>query len=264
MHPAEGFLMRLLEGKVGLVTGGGAGIGRATCLTFARDGARVVVVDRRSESGLETVRLVEAEGGEALFVEADVSQEADVERMVAATLEHFGALHCASNNAAAGAGFAPVPAIEPKAWQRALDVSLTGVWLCLKYELPALEASGGGAIVNIASVSGIKGEAHQAAYSAAKGGVIALTKTAAAEYAQRGIRVNAVCPGGVRTEAIAHYFETVEGSEAASVATHAMRRLAEPSEIADVVAFLCSDRASFVTGHSMVADGGVLVNPHTL
>lgn len=256
--------MGLLEGKVGLVTGGGAGIGRATCLTFAADGARVAVVDNRPEAGRETAALVNAAGGEAFFIEADVSNEADVERMVAETVSEYGQLDCASNNAAAGAGFAALFEIERAGWQRAVDVTLTGVWLCMKYEIPAMRASGGGAIVNIASVSGMRGEALQAAYSASKGGVIALTKSAAAENAQREIRVNALCPGGIRTEAIAHYFEAVPGAEAASVAVHAMRRLGEPSEIADVAAFLCSDRASFVTGHVMVADGGVLVNPHTL
>ena len=255
--------MRLLEGKVGLVTGGGAGIGRATCLTFAADGARVVVVDNRADAGRETAALVEAAGGRSLFIEADVSNESDVERMVAETVDHFGGLHCASNNAAAGAGFAPLPEIDRAKWQRAVDVTLTGVWLCMKYEIPAMEASGGGAIVNIASVSGMRGEAHQAAYSASKGGVIALTKSAAAENAQRGVRVNALCPGGIRTEAIADYFEKVPGAEQASIAVHAMRRLGEPEEIADVASFLVSDRSSFVTGHAMVADGGVLVNPHT-
>ncbi len=256
--------MGLLEGKVSLVTGGGAGIGRATCLTFASDGARVVVVDNRADAGRETVALVEEAGGESFFVEADVSNESDVEAMVSETIARYGALHCASNNAAAGAGFAALPEIELAKWQHAVDVSLTGVWLCMKYEIPAMHASGGGAIVNIASVSGMRGEAQQAAYSASKGGVIALTKSAAAENAQRGIRVNALCPGGIRTEAIAHYFQTVPGAEQASIAVHAMRRLGEPEEIADVAAFLVSDRASFVTGHVMVADGGVLVNPHTL
>jgi NAD(P)-dependent dehydrogenase (short-subunit alcohol dehydrogenase family) len=184
--------------------------------------------------------------------------------MVGATVATFGALHCASNNAARGAGFRPLTELARESWDRALAVTLTGVWLCMKHEIPAMLAAGGGAIVNIASVSGIKGEATQAAYSAAKGGVLALTKTAAAEWAQRGVRVNAVCPGGIRTQAIEAYFEHAPGVREASIATHAMRRLGEPEEIADAVAWLCSDRASFVTGHAMVVDGGVLVNPHTL
>ncbi len=256
--------MQLLEGKVAIVTGAGSGIGRETALVFAREGARVTVADWSEESGAETVALVEAEGGEALFVRADVSAEADVEAMVGATVDRFGALHCASNNAAHGAGFRLMQDIPLESWERCLSVTLTGVWLCMKYEVPAMLEAGGGAIVNIASLSGVKGEALQAAYAAAKGGVLALTKTAAGELAQRGIRVNAISPGGIETQAIARYFEEVPDARAASIATHAMRRLGQPREIADAVAYLCSDRASFVTGHAMAVDGGVLVNPHIL
>ena len=256
--------MGLLDGKVALVTGAGAGIGRATALAFAREGARVAVADVDERGGAETVRLVESAGGRALFARADVSDEAEVAAMVRATLEAFGALHCASNNAARGAGFRVLTELRREDWDRALAVTLTGVWLCLKHEIPALLASGGGAIVNVASVSGLRGEATQAAYSAAKGGVLALTKSAAAEWAQRGIRVNAICPGGIRTDAIEAYFEHAPGVREATVAVHAMRRLGEPAEIADAIVWLCSERASFVTGHAMVVDGGVLVNPHTL
>ena len=254
----------LLRNKVGIVTGAGSGIGRETALVFAREGARVCVADRDAEGGGETVRQIEAAGGEAIFVEADVSEEPDVARMVEVTVDRFGALHCASNNAAAGAGFELLTEIPLERWNRAVAVTLTGVWLCMKYEIPAMLESGGGSIVNIASVSGMRGEAFQAAYSASKGGVIALTKSGAAEYAQRGIRVNSVCPGGIRTPAIQHYFEAQPGTEEASPAVHAMRRLGEPHEIADAVSYLCSDRASFVTGHTMAVDGGILVNPHSL
>ena len=255
--------MGLLEGKVGLVTGAGGGIGRTTALVFAREGARVTVADRDIEGARETVSLIEAEGGEALCVGADVSDEKSVQSMVAQTVERFGALHCASNNAALGAGFHPLEELDRERWDRCLAVSLTGVWLCMKYEIPAMLEAGGGSIVNISSVSGIKGEAHQAAYAAAKGGVIALTKTAAAEYAQRGIRVNSVAPGGIETPGIATYFDQVPGAREASTAVHAMRRLGKPEEIADAVTYLCSDRSTFMTGHLMSVDGGVQVNPHS-
>jgi len=254
----------LLEGKVVLLTGGGSGIGRATVQVLARDGARVVLCDRNAEGGHETVALVEAEGGEALFVEADVKDAADMQRVVDATVARFGALHGAVNNAAAGGGFRFIEDLPEASWDRVMDVNLKGVHHCMKAQIPAILDCGGGSIVNVASVSGMRGEATQAAYSASKGGLIALTKSAAAELAQRGVRVNAVCPGGIRTPAIATYFEQVPEAEAASVATHAMRRLGEPEEIGDAIAWLCSDRSSFVTGHALVVDGGVLVNPHTM
>jgi NAD(P)-dependent dehydrogenase (short-subunit alcohol dehydrogenase family) len=256
--------MGLLEDRVGLVTGAGSGIGRATALLFAREGARVVVADWDLEGAKATTSMIESEGFPALCVEADVSDESSVERMVTRSVEHFGALHCASNNAALGAGFHPLQALDRERWDRCLGVTLTGVWLCMKYEIPAMLAAGGGSIVNISSLSGMQGEAHQAAYSAAKGGVIALTKTAAAEMAQQGIRVNSIAPGGIETPAIATYFERVPDVRDATIATHAMRRLGRPEEIADAVVYLCSDRSSFVTGHVLAVDGGIQVNPHGL
>jgi NAD(P)-dependent dehydrogenase (short-subunit alcohol dehydrogenase family) len=254
--------MGLLDGKVGLVTGAGGGIGRATALLFAREGARVVVADWNLEGARETTALIEAEGFPALSVEADVSDEESVAAMVRSCVEHFGGLDCASNNAALGAGFRPLEEIDRERWERCLSVTLTGVWLCMKYEIPAMREAGGGSIVNISSLSGIQGEAQQAAYAAAKGGVIALTKTAAAETAQQKIRVNGIAPGGIATPGIATYFEKFPEIRDATVATHAMRRLGRPEEIADAVVYLCSDRSSFMTGHVMAVDGGVQVNPH--
>jgi len=254
----------LLEGKVGLVTGGGDGIGRATSLMFAKDGAKVAVADVRLAAAEETVAMIQELGGEAIAIEADVSSEAAVKAMVETTVASFGRLDCACNNAAGGGGFNPIQDVEEKNWDHCQNITLKGVWLCLKYELPAMLESGGGAIVNIASLSGVRGEALQSPYSAAKGGVIALTKTAAAEYAQKGIRVNAVNPGAIRTRALINYFEEVPGAEEHTAATHAMRRLGEPEEIADAVAYLCSDRASFITGHPLDVAGGVMVNPHTI
>ncbi len=254
----------LLAGKVGLVTGGGDGIGRATAITFAKDGAKVAVADIRLKAAEETVSLIKALGGEAIAIEADVSNEESVKAMVEKTVATFGSLDCASNNAALGGGFNMIPDVEADNWDRCHSVTLKGVWLCLKYEIPAMLANGGGAIVNIASLSGVRGETMQSPYSAAKGGVIALTRTAAAEYAQKGIRVNAVNPGGIRTKALVGYFKSVPGAEKETAGVHAMRRLGEPEEIADAVAYLCSDRSSFITGHALNVDGGIMVNPHTM
>ena len=254
--------MGLLDNKVGLVTGAGSGIGRSTALLFAREGASVVVADWNLDAARETTAMIEAEGFPALCVEADVSDDDSVGAMIQQSIAHFGALHCASNNAALGAGFRPLEEIDRERWDRCLAVTLTGVWLCMKHEIPAMRASGGGAIVNISSLSGVQGEAQQAAYSAAKGGVIALTKTAAAETAQQNIRVNTIAPGGIETPGIATYFEAFPEIRDATIATHAMRRLGKPEEIADAVVYLCSDRSSFMTGHVMAVDGGLQVNPH--
>ncbi len=254
----------LLKNKIGLVTGGGDGIGRATCMAFANDGAKVAVADIRLEMAQKTVDLIKANGGEAIAIKVDVSKAAEVEAMVAATVEHFGSLDCVSNNAAGGASFAILPEMEEGSWDKTQAVCLKGVWLCLKYQIPAMLKTGGGAIVNIASLSAVRGEAMQSPYSAAKGGVIALTRTAAAEWARDGIRINAINPGGIRTEGIKRYFEQVPGAEENTAGVHAMRRLGEPEEVADAVCYLVSDRASFITGTTLDVDGGIMVNPHTL
>lgn len=254
----------LLENKIALITGAGEGIGRATALMMARDGAKVAVVDRQAGLGQATARAIKDNGGDALFIEADVSRHDDIRNMVASAVKHFGRLDCAVNNAARSASFALTADTDEQAWDQTNDVTLKGVWLCMKYQIPVMLENGGGAIVNISSLAGMQGEVYQAPYAAAKAGVIGLTQTAAGEYAQKNIRINAICPGGILTRGMAHYLETVPGAREKVEGTHAMRRLGKPEEIADAVCFLCSDRASFITGHPLVVDGGVTVNPYLL
>lgn len=254
----------LLQDKVAMVTGGGSGIGEATAITFHRDGAKVAIIDRNIEEAERVRQVILAEGGEAIALRADVAKGDEIESAIAAIIEEYGALHAASNNAAFGGGFKQITEWSEKEWSLINDVTLKGVWLCMKHQLPAMETSGGGAIVNISSIGGIRGESKMSAYSAAKGGVIALTRTAAAEYGQRGVRVNCVAPGGVMTAGMKGYFDALPQERDATIATHAMRRLGEPHEIADAVSYLLSDRASFITGAVLHVDGGLMVNPHNL
>lgn len=251
--------------RVALVMGGGAGTGRATALAFLREGAHVVVADVNEEGGQETLSLIKAQGGEGVFVRADMGLADDVQRVVNTAHDTYGGLHMVSNSAALGIRSKPVTDITEDEWDRCMGVTLRGVWLCMKYQLPLIEASGGGAIVNVASVSGMRGEAMQAAYAAAKGGVITLTKTVAVEYAKRGVRVNTVCPGGINSGGMAFYLNSLpQDQRQKTLDAHAMARLAEPHEIADAVVYLCSERASFITGHDLVVDGGVLVRSNVL
>jgi NAD(P)-dependent dehydrogenase (short-subunit alcohol dehydrogenase family) len=254
----------LLKNKIALITGAGEGIGHATALMMARDGAKVAVVDRQVELGESTAEAIKSNGGEAIFIEADVSKADDIREMVEKTVAHFGRLDCAVNNAARSASFALTADTDEKSWDLTCEVTLKGVWLCMKYQIPALLKNGGGSIVNISSLAGIQGEVFQAPYAAAKAGVIGLTQTAAGEYAQQNIRINAVCPGGILTRGMAHYLETVPGAREKVEQTHAMRRLGKPDEIADAICFLSSNRASFITGHPMIVDGGISVNPYLL
>jgi NAD(P)-dependent dehydrogenase (short-subunit alcohol dehydrogenase family) len=253
-----------MNNKIALVMGGGAGTGRATVLAFAQEGATVVIADVNEKGGRETLALVEAQGGSGLFVAADMGKAADVQVVIEQTQSTFGALHMVSNNAALGAPNKFVTDLSEEEWDRCMGVTLRGVWLCMKYQLPLIEASGGGAIVNVASVSGIRGEALQSVYAAAKGGVINLSKTVAVEYAKRGIRVNTVCPGGINSGGMEFYLKKMPEMHDKVMNAHAMGRLAEPQEIADAVVYLCSERASFITGHDLVVDGGVLVRSNVI
>ena len=247
-----------LDGKVALVTGGGSGIGRATCLAMAREGAQVMVADIVVEGGHETVSLVKNAGGEATFIRADVSQASEVEAMVKQTIETYGRLDCAFNNAGIEGPVCSTVEYTEEDFDRVVAIDLTGVWLCMKYEIPAMLQHGGGAIVNTASVAGLVGFQGISAYVASKHGVNGLTKTAALEYAKAGIRVNAVCPGVIETPMVKRAFEKSPGMEEGVAAVEPVGRLGQPQEVAEAVVWLCSDAASFVTGLPMAVDGGLV------
>jgi len=247
----------LMTGKVALVTGASSGIGRASALAFAREGAKVVVADVIVEGGEETVNLVKQAGGEAIFVKTDVAKAAEVEALVARAVQTYGRLDCAHNNAGIeGPGAATVEYAE-EMWDRVIAINLKGVWLCMKYEIPQMLKNGGGAIVNTASTAGLVGYPSGSAYVASKHGVVGLTRTAALEYAKSGIRVNAVCPGAIDTPMMGRITGHRPHRAARMAAAEPVGRMGNPSEIAEAVVWLCSDAASFVTGHPMAVDGGM-------
>ncbi|MDR0213495.1 MAG: SDR family oxidoreductase [Comamonas sp.] len=247
----------MLKDKVALVTGAASGIGRAVALVWAREGARVVVSDINEEQGQETAELVRELGAEALFVRTDVGKAADHEELVAQTLRNFGHLDVACNNAGIGGASAPTADYALDAWDDVLRINLSGVFYGCKYQIAAMQQNGGGSIINMASILGAVGFANSVAYTSAKHGVLGLTKAAALEYAARGIRVNAVGPAFIHTPMISG-LEQDTATHAALVAAHPMGRLGQPEEIAELVAWLASDRASFVTGAYYPVDGGYL------
>jgi NAD(P)-dependent dehydrogenase (short-subunit alcohol dehydrogenase family) len=249
----------LLDGRVAIVTGGNSGIGRAAALALARAGARVVVAARRAPEGAAVVADIEASGGGAVFVRTDVVEEADVERMVETALRSYGRLDIAFNNAGADtmggvSTSTAVTELEEADWDRIVGVNLKGVWLSIKHELRPMLEAGAGSIVNTSSIAGLAGLRNSSAYTASKHGVVGLTKAAALEVAGRGVRVNAICP--VHTPMLERVFDAQPERRDAYAAAEPMGRIATAREVADVVVFLCSDAASYVTGAAVPVDGG--------
>ena len=247
-----------LAGKVALVTGGTTGIGRETAIDLARNGAKVVVSGRGVEKGEATVDLIKQEGGEATFIRADISQAAEVKALIAKTVETYGSLDCAFNNAGTEGKLAPITELSESDLDKVIDINLKGTWYCLKYEISQMLEQGGGAIVNTSSGAGEVGMANLSPYCASKHGIMGLTKSLAIEYAKNGIRINAIAPGPIDTgmpergtanqEALDNYISTFVP----------MNRMGTASEVAQAVVWLCSDAAGFVTGTTLAVDGGYL------
>lgn len=244
--------MSSMAGKVAIVTGASSGIGRATAIAFGKAGAKVIVVARRETQGEETVRLVNEAGSQAVFVKADVTQAIDIEAMVKKAIETYGSLDYAFNNAGSGTS-GKIADLSEADWDFEINANLKSVWLSMKYEIPAMQRSGGGAIVNTSSQGALLGVANYGAYGAAKAGVIALSRAAAAEYSADRIRINTVSPGAVKTDLWAGAPPEMLDQVAAGIP---LQRIGAPEDIAEAVVWLCSDGAAFVTGHNLVVDGG--------
>jgi NAD(P)-dependent dehydrogenase (short-subunit alcohol dehydrogenase family) len=249
------------DGKVAMITGAGSGIGRATAQAFAQEGARVIVSDISTEGGQETMRLLKEAGGEATFVRCDVTQPEEIEALIHRTVETYGRLDCAVNNAGIEGATASTVDYPLDVWNKVLSVNLTAPWLCMKYEIVQMLKQGGGAIVNIASILGTVAFAGTGAYNAAKHGLIGATRTAALEFARQGIRINAVCPGFIETSMIME--RSLIGSDPQMYkrvsSAHPIGRMGRSEEIAAAVLWLCSDAASFVVGAAMIVDGGYTI-----
>lgn len=243
------------EGKVALVTGGATGIGLGTAQAFAQAGATVVIAARRADRGAEAIQAIREQGGTAHFIQTDITDEAQVAALIDQTIERFGRLDCAFNNAGT-LNMKPLTDFTLAEWNQVLTTNLTGIWLCMKYEIPAMLKSGSGAIVNMASTSAKVGMNGVSAYAASKGGVVALTHSSAVEYARRGIRINAIMTGAVKTEMTWMMNDEII---AAVSNQYPIGRIGQPEDIAGAVLFLCSDGASFITGQTLAVDGGYTV-----
>jgi NAD(P)-dependent dehydrogenase (short-subunit alcohol dehydrogenase family) len=248
----------ILEGKVSLITGAGSGIGRATSKIFAREGAKLILADVVESGGQETLRMVKDAGVDAIFVKTDVSRAAEVDALIGSAVSTFGRLDCAFNNAGIGGAGRLTHEYSEEEWNRVIAINLTGVWLCMKAEISQMLKQGTGAIVNTSSIMGLTGAIRVPAYTAAKHGVAGLTKAAALEYGRSGIRVNAVCPAPIYTPMLMGAFEKRPDMEQRYARSEPMKRLGQPEEVGEAVAWLCSERASYVTGLPMPVDGGYM------
>jgi NAD(P)-dependent dehydrogenase (short-subunit alcohol dehydrogenase family) len=250
--------MSEFTGKVALITGGNAGIGRATAIEFAKHGAKVVITGRREKEGHEVIAEIKAFGGEAIFAKTDVSKASDVKAMIERTLQTFGRLDYAFNNAGIEETLTPLSNQTEEAYDQIMDINVKGVWLSLKHEIPAMLKTGGGAIVNSSSIAGLVGFAMAPVYVASKHAVIGLTKSIALEYAKQNVRVNAVAPGSIETRMLRDFASAPEVRQMLE-AGHPMGRIGQPKEVASTVIWLCSGGASFVTGQTLAIDGGYTV-----
>lgn len=248
--------MGLFQGKVALVTGGGSGIGRATAIAFAREGARVVIASRRVVQGEETISLIRDRGGEAIFVKTDVSESAQVEAMLTQTINAFGRLDCAFNNAGIVGPEARMHQYTENDWDDVITTNLKGIWLCMQHEIQHMLENGGGAIVNNSSAAGKRSWPRHPAYVASKHGVVGLTRNTSREYAKDGIRVNAVCPGWIDTPMLDFLFEDVPERREKISTSQPMERMGTPGEVSEAVLWLCSERSSYINGECLMVDGG--------
>lgn len=242
--------------KVVLVTGASSGIGRETALKFSENGAKVVVSDINDDLGLQTTRMIKEKGGEAFFQKCDVSKPNEVESLVRKTIEKYGKLNIVCNDAGIEGDQGTTTECSVENWDNVININLKGLWLCMKYQIPEMIKANGGSIVNISSIAGLVGFTGLPAYVASKHGVAGLTKTAALEFAEKNIRVNAICPGPIMTPMLQRLINSTPGFKEGIVAGVPERRIGEPEEIANSVLFLCSDQAAYITGQCLAVDGG--------